>query len=282
MIKEGHDYFGKASKGVVLESWEKVAALGVNPELAISLNSHLDLSRRIGRPVSRLVVLALESVPRVALLALALLVHRIAHLLTRGHETALGDVLASRLHSVALLVLGRLAMPSALVRVGGGAVLALHHVGHAPGALKALGIPVAGEACGRSSVLELRDSGTTSLGLLALAPLFHGSAALNTAWLALGTVVPLQIKPTRLVGHRLGVLPLASCDCVFHELSLVNGVSRALWLRRLAWFFARLLSWLLSFAGLLLGGLHNHQEEQQQDHQLVPPHDVLRGGRERD
>ena len=40
-------------------------------------------------------------------------------------------------YSVALLVLGRLAMPSALVRVGGGAVLALHHVGHAPGALKA-------------------------------------------------------------------------------------------------------------------------------------------------
>ena len=34
-----------------------------------------------------------------------------------------------------------------------------------------LGIPVAGEACGGSSVLELRDSGTTSLGLLALAPL---------------------------------------------------------------------------------------------------------------
>ena len=34
-----------------------------------------------------------------------------------------------------------------------------------------LGIPVAGEACGRPSVLELRDSGTTSLGLLALAPL---------------------------------------------------------------------------------------------------------------
>ena len=28
----------------------------------------------------------------------------------------------------------------------------------------------------------------------------------------------------------------------------------------------------LTFAGLLLGGLHNHQEEQQQDHQLVPPH----------
>ena len=104
-----------------------------------------------------------------------------------------------------------------------------------------LGIPVAGEACGGPSVLELRDSGTTSLGLLALAPLrrwveiqicavlkykntsvqfknintirltqvankykyrimlivnlFHGSTALNTAWLALGTVVPLQIKP---------------------------------------------------------------------------------------
>ena len=34
-----------------------------------------------------------------------------------------------------------------------------------------LGIPVAGEACGGPSVLELRDSGTTSLGLLALAPL---------------------------------------------------------------------------------------------------------------
>ena len=43
-------------------------------------------------------------------------------------------------YSVALLVLGRLAMPSALVRVGGGAVLALHHVGHAPGALKARGM----------------------------------------------------------------------------------------------------------------------------------------------
>ena len=39
------------------------------------------LSRRIGRPVSRLVVLALEPVARVALLALALLVHRVAHLL---------------------------------------------------------------------------------------------------------------------------------------------------------------------------------------------------------
>ena len=33
------------------------------------------------------------------------------------------------------------------------------------------GIPVAGEAGGGPSVLELRDSGTTSLGLLALAPL---------------------------------------------------------------------------------------------------------------
>merc|ERR1719370_1594324 len=34
-------------------------------------------------------------------------------------------------------------------------------------------------------------------------------------------------------------------------------------------------AWLLPFARLLLGGLHNHREEQQQDHQLVPPHDVL-------
>ena len=48
-------------------------------------------------------------------------------------------------YSVALLVLGRLAMPSALVRVGGGAVLALHHVGHAPGALKAKGSEVGGD-----------------------------------------------------------------------------------------------------------------------------------------
>ena len=48
-------------------------------------------------------------------------------------------------YSVALLVLGRLAMPSALVRVGGGAVLALHHVGHAPGALKARGSEVGGD-----------------------------------------------------------------------------------------------------------------------------------------
>ena len=50
-----------------------------------------------------------------------------------------------RSYSVALLVLGRLAMPSALVRVGGGAVLALHHVGHAPGALKAGGSEVGGD-----------------------------------------------------------------------------------------------------------------------------------------
>ena len=50
-----------------------------------------------------------------------------------------------RSYSVALLVLGRLAMPSALVRVGGGAVLALHHVGHAPGALKAKGSEVGGD-----------------------------------------------------------------------------------------------------------------------------------------
>ena len=48
-------------------------------------------------------------------------------------------------YSVALLVLGRLAMPSALVGVGGRAVLALHHVGHAPGALKAGGSEVGGD-----------------------------------------------------------------------------------------------------------------------------------------
>ena len=50
-----------------------------------------------------------------------------------------------RPYSVTLLVFGRFAMPSALVRVGGGAVLALHHVGHAPGALKARGSGVGGD-----------------------------------------------------------------------------------------------------------------------------------------
>ena len=44
------------------------------------MNDRVHLSRRIGRPVSRLVVLALESVAREALLALALLVRRVAHL----------------------------------------------------------------------------------------------------------------------------------------------------------------------------------------------------------
>ena len=44
------------------------------------MNDRFHLSRRIGRPVSRLVVLALEPVARVALLALALLVRRVAHL----------------------------------------------------------------------------------------------------------------------------------------------------------------------------------------------------------
>ena len=45
------------------------------------MNDRFHLSRRIGRPVSRLVVLALEPVAGVALLALALLVRRVAHLL---------------------------------------------------------------------------------------------------------------------------------------------------------------------------------------------------------
>ena len=44
------------------------------------INDRFHLSRRIGRPVSRLVVLALEPVAGVALLALALLVRRVAHL----------------------------------------------------------------------------------------------------------------------------------------------------------------------------------------------------------
>ena len=98
------------------------------------------------------------------------------------------------IHPIALLVLGWLAVPATLLGVWGGAVLALNHVGHTPGALEAedvdsvgvdegdgdgdgdvgelpLRIPVAGEAGGWASVLELRNSRTSRLWLLALAPL---------------------------------------------------------------------------------------------------------------
>merc|ERR1719234_970691 len=103
--------------GMGLELWEEVAALRVNPELAVGLNGHLHLAGRICCPLSGCVVFALEAVARESLLALALLVGRVAHLLTGGHKTALGDVLTSCLHSVALLVLGGFAMPSTLLWV---------------------------------------------------------------------------------------------------------------------------------------------------------------------
>ena len=51
-----------------------------------------------------------------------------------------------------------------------------------------------------------------------------------------------------------------------------------LWPRRPAFFYQWFLSWILSWLCrhlLLELGLHNHQEEQQQDHQLVPPHAIL-------
>merc|ERR1712198_237117 len=74
-------------------------------------------ARRIRCPVPGLVVFALEAIARVAFLALALLGVRVAHLLAGSHQTALGDVLTSRLHSIALLVFGRLAMSSTFVGV---------------------------------------------------------------------------------------------------------------------------------------------------------------------
>merc|ERR1712055_62759 len=103
----------------ISELWEEVAALWVNPELAVGLNGHLDLARRICCPVPGLVVFALEPISRVSLLALTLLCVRVAHLLAGSHQTALGDVLTSRLHSITLLVLGGLAMPSALLWIRG-------------------------------------------------------------------------------------------------------------------------------------------------------------------
>merc|ERR1719370_1145364 len=263
----------------ISELWEKVAALRVNPELAVGLDCHLDLSRRIRCPVPGLVVFALEAIARVSFLALTLLGVRVAHLLAGSHQTALGDVLTSRLHSIALLVFCRLAMSSTFAWIRCRSVLALHHVRHTPGALKAFRIPIAWESSGRASVLELRNSGAACLRLLALAPLFHGSTALDTTRLALGAVVPLKIKPARLVSHGLCILAFSGRHCVFHEFCLVDGVSRTLGLRWLARLLARFLAGL--FTWLLLGGLCNHQEHQQQDDHVVPPHDVLRGGCER-
>merc|ERR1712037_371574 len=260
-----------------LELWEEVAALWVNPELAVGLDGHLDLAGRVRCPLVRLVVFALEPVARVTLLALTLLGVGVAHLLAGSHQTTLWDVLAGRLNSIALLVLSRLAMPSALLRVRGRSVLALNHVRHTPGAFKALRIPVTREAGGRASVLELRNSRASCLRLLALTPLFHRCPTLNTTGLTLCAVVPLQIEPARLVGHGLRVLPFSGCHCVFNELCLVDAVCRALGLRWLAWLLSWLLSWLLArLFTWLLGGLSNHQEQQQQDDQVVPPHDVLR------
>jgi len=215
-------------KGSCLELWEEVAALWVNPELAVGLNGHLDLAGRVRCPVPGLVVFALEPIARVSVLALTLLGVGVANLLTGSHQTALGDVLASRLNSIALLVLGRLAMPSALRRVRGRSVLALHHVRHTPGTFKALRIPVAREASGRASVLELRNSRAACLRLLALTPLFHGGTTLDTTGLTLCTVVPLQVKPARLIGHWLRIFPFSGCHCVFDEFCLVDGVCRAL------------------------------------------------------
>lgn len=129
-----------------LELWEEVAALWVHPKLAVCLNGHLHFAIRVSGPFSSLVVFALEPIARVAFFALALLGVRVTHLLTACHQAALGDVLASRLNSIALLVLCWLAMPSALIRIRGTSVLALNHVRHTPGALKALRIPVAREA----------------------------------------------------------------------------------------------------------------------------------------
>jgi len=102
-----------------LELWEEVAALRVNPELAVGLNGHLHLAGRICCPISARVVFALESVARESLLALALLVCRVANLLTGRHKTTLGDVLTSCLHSITLLVLCWFAMPSTLLWVRG-------------------------------------------------------------------------------------------------------------------------------------------------------------------
>merc|ERR1719234_2641967 len=102
-----------------LELWEEVAALRVDPELAVRLNGHLHLAGRICCPFSSCVVFALESIARESLLALALLVCRVAHLLAGSHKTALGDVFTSCLHSIALLVLGGLAMSSTLLWVRG-------------------------------------------------------------------------------------------------------------------------------------------------------------------
>merc|ERR1712080_310399 len=129
-----------------LELREEVAALWVHPKLAVCLNGHLDIAIRVSGPFSSLVVFALEPIARVAFFALAFLGVRVTHLLTARHQAALGDVFASRLNSIALLVLCWLAMPSALIRIRGTSILALNHVRHTPGALKALRIPVAREA----------------------------------------------------------------------------------------------------------------------------------------
>jgi hypothetical protein len=60
---------GFIENGRCLELWEEVAALWVNPELAVGLNGHLDLAGRIRCPVPGLVVFALEPIARVAFFA---------------------------------------------------------------------------------------------------------------------------------------------------------------------------------------------------------------------
>ena len=55
--------------------------------------------------------------------------------------------------------------------------------------------------------------------------LFHRSTALDASGFALGAVVPLEIEPAGLVGHRLRILTLARRDWkgIFSSVTLVTS-----------------------------------------------------------
>jgi len=238
-----------------LQLGEQAASLGVDEELGVGLDGHLDLAGWVGCGQTGLVVGTLVAVAGEALLALA----HAGLLVAVGGEAALWDVVAGGQHAVTHLVLEWFAEAAALL--GGGALLALGLVGGAPGTLQALGVVEAGVAEGGEGPLVVLDASAADLGLGSLAVLVHGESTLLASLLALGTVAAGQVPPAGLTKDWLAL----NHHCVLGKLLRVYLVS---WARRGFGFAGFLGRFLRRFLGrFLLSPLHNLQNQDNQQDQ---------------
>jgi len=238
-----------------LQLGEQAASLGVDEELGVGLDGHLDLAGWVGCGQTGRLVGTLVAVAGEALLADALA----GLLVAGGGEAALGDVVAGGQDAVTHLVLEWFAEASALL--GGGALLALGLVGGTPGTLQALGVVEAGVAEGGEGPLVVLDARAAFLGLGSLAVLVHGESTLLASLLALGTVAAGQVPPAGLTKDWLAL----NHHCVLGKLLRVDLVS---WARRGFGFAGFLGRFLRRFLGrFLLSPLHNLQNQDNQQDQ---------------